>query len=84
MADKSKDRGGKDKKTAKAAKVKDPKAPAVSVPESPKAKKTELGTSVVAPCTCTHADQDAFHGKGYRVFNVGSQQRTCTVCGAHR
>lgn len=43
---------------------------------------------MIAPCTCNHPAQDAFHGPGRRVFNLrrnpGVNGAVCTVCSAKR
>lgn len=85
MANKSKDRVGKEKKAPKAVSgTKDEKKPEVAAAPDSKTAKKHLGSSVVLPCTCAHAYQDEVYGKGQRVFNIGSQNRACTVCGAKR
>jgi len=55
---------------------------------------TGTTTTVVLPCTCTHAEQDAVHGRARRVHNrLGKgrgegkdlvDQYRCTVCGTTR
>lgn len=35
----------------------------------------------IAKCKCEHAYQDKVHGKGMRVYNLGSKESKCTVCG---
>ena len=45
--------------------------------------------TVVKPCICKHAGQDALHGSGKRVMNEKVSKGTkteyrCTVCGALR
>lgn len=35
---------------------------------------------MILPCTCNHADQDRFHGKGRRVYNEGKTLARCSVC----
>lgn len=53
------------------------------------------GETLVLPCSCKHAQQDAMYGKGQRVHNVSKgsinargQVRgngvRCTVCGTER
>lgn len=31
-------------------------------------------------CQCNHPDQDRFHGKGRRVYNMTKTSARCTVC----
>jgi hypothetical protein len=40
------------------------------------------GGTIILPCKCEHADQDAMYGKGMRVHNIaeGNGQAYCTVC----
>lgn len=37
---------------------------------------------MIMPCTCVHPAQDAFHGKGKRVYNLCKHDTAlrCTVC----
>jgi len=47
---------------------------------------------MISSCTCKHADQDALHGRGRRVFNpckpgawkAGAKPHRCTVCGSEK
>lgn len=84
MANKEQERGHKDKKSAKTAKAKDEKKPEAAAAPAPKATKKDLGSSTILACTCVSEYQDKAYGKGQRVFNIGSQSRNCTVCGAKR
>ena len=36
---------------------------------------------MISSCTCKHKEQDKLHGKGNRVFNQGTKEYRCTVCG---
>lgn len=36
---------------------------------------------MIMTCTCTHKDQDDFHGKNRRVHNMTKTTARCTVCG---
>lgn len=54
-----------------------------------KVKAVPAGRSTVAGCLCRNAYQDAVHGFGRRVFNLGpagasTRPMTCTSCGARR
>lgn len=38
---------------------------------------------MIMTCSCQHAAQDMYHGKGYRVHNIAGKgtKIRCTVCG---
>ena len=38
--------------------------------------------TVEKKCTCVHEYQDKVYGKGIRLFNVGTKDAKCTVCGS--
>lgn len=40
--------------------------------------------TVIGPCNCESKYQNLKYGKGQRVFNVGTKNATCTVCGTKR
>ena len=40
--------------------------------------------SFITKCSCQHESQDKIHGKGNRVFNLGTKGGKCTVCGASK
>lgn len=46
--------------------------------------KSNLGHTVVRPCTCASAFQDERYGSGQRVHNVGKEHVYCTVCGTSK
>ena len=90
MARKEQDRGRQESKSRAASRPGAAKAaaaaPASSTPAPVPRGGKDKGRAgvVIASCACVSEYQDGRYGKGMRVFNKGSGNSSCTVCGAKR